>query len=275
MGWRPGPLAAAGKFRVPFARGDVVVPNRIRIANLIAVVTSVLLLGACVHRAVETEIPRDAWRVNREATVTRQVVLLPGFTDDERLFRSHGFPEIAARHDELTAGWVWTALDAHVGYYRTGRMPERFQQEVLAAHADVPVTLFGASFGGFGAVYLARNFPDQCDQLVLAAPYLGSRALLKRLIDKGPDQVQPKNRREAEVINNWRFLLEAERRGTPDITILIGERDRLLPAVNLLRTQAPSLKVQTAPGGHKWVVWRALFADWLAAQAQAGTGTDE
>lgn len=234
-----------------------------------------LFSGACVQRAVETEIPRDQWSVDSTATVTRQVVLLPGFMDDETLFRTHGFPDTATRHREFTAGWLWTALDAHVGYYRTGGMPERFQQEIVAAHPDVPVTLFGASFGGFGALYLARNFPDQCDQLVLAAPYLGGRGLLKRLIDQGPDNVIPKNRREAEVIANWRFLLAAERSGTPDVTILIGERDRLMPAVQLLRTQAPTLKVQTAPGGHKWIVWRVLFADWLAAQAEADVSPRE
>ncbi len=241
---------------------------RSRFIKLLVLLLGGLSVTACLQRAVETEIPRDQWRVDTIATVTRQVVLLPGFMDDETLFRTHGFPESAARHNDLTAGWVWTALDAHVGYYRTGQMPERFRQEVLAVHPDAPVTLFGASFGGFGALYLARNFPEQCDQLVLAAPYLGGRGLLKRLIDQGADNVQPKNRREAEVIANWRFLLEAERRGTPDVTILIGERDRLMPAVELLRTQAPSLKVKTAPGGHKWVVWRALFADWLAEQAQ-------
>ncbi|MBO1318879.1 alpha/beta fold hydrolase [Acanthopleuribacter pedis] len=227
-----------------------------------------LLTCACLRRPLETPIPRDSWPPPSDEDLARLVVLLPGYIDDETLFRTHGFPVIAAGQSEMTRGWQWVALDAHVGYYQAGQMPGRVQSEVLAEFPDVPVTVVGASFGGFGALFLARHVPERVDEVVLLAPYLGRRALLKRLIDEGPAGYQPKNRREAELVANWRFLLEAARQGRPKVTILVGERDRLLPAIELLRSRAPSIKVETAPGGHKWRVWRAMFADYLSRRAE-------
>lgn len=240
-----------------------VVPGNRRGLRLL-LLGSVLVTLSCFKRPIETPIPSDTWRVGDDASTSRLVILMPGYIDDERLFRAHGFPEIAATHADPTAAWQWVALDSHVAYYQAGLMPGRIESEVLAAWPEVPVTVVGASFGGFGALFLARHATERVDEVVLMAPYLGGRGLLKRFIDKGPDGFQPKNRREVELAANWRFLLEADQRGRPAVTILVGEGDRLFPAIELLRSQAPSIKVETAPGGHKWRVWRELFDDYLA-----------
>ncbi|CAM2063764.1 Alpha/beta fold hydrolase [Sulfidibacter corallicola] len=237
--------------------------DRVRRRGMILVVTLALLIAGCAKRSIETPIPSDHWPEPPSQAPRRLMLMLPGYQDSEAHFRRNGFFDLVARQPEGFRDWQLIALDSHVGYFQTGTMPQRIENEVMKAYPDIPVTLLGVSFGGFGALYLARAFPDRVDELVLFAPFLGRRDFLKRLHMEGLSEFQPRDRLERELLDNWRFLLEDSRRTGVEIHILHGESDRLAPAVELLAPKAPHIKVTTRPGGHKWKIWHGLFEAWL------------
>lgn len=194
-------------------------------------------------------------------TVEEQVVLmLPGMGDDAEDMMYFAETGVATAGFQAAA---WIGVDAHIGYYRDGLILQAFVEDVLSRYPARERVLLGLSLGGFGALLLAEAEPDAYEELILIAPFLGRKAWVDRVRDSGLQERPDDGPRERALLRIWRFLLERPHPDLP-ITVLIGDRDRLKPAVDLLRERAPWIEVYERPGKHRWSTWRELWLEYLS-----------
>jgi len=232
----------------------------------------VLAASGCYFRP-ETQIPMPAKWSDRPEPGDRLMLFLPGMGDRIGVFEREGMLELAKAYPKVTEKVVFVTLDAHFGYYPEGTLVERVREDVLARYPNYPVTLVGTSLGGFGAQVLARNFPERVDRLVLIAPYMGNRGLIRRVKTKGFDARPDDSDVDREALLNWQFLIEAAAAGRPSVSVLVGADDRLRRGIEILAEKAPQIEIIQRPGGHKWKVWKQLWDQWLAKRS-AETGGD-
>ncbi|RCS56806.1 alpha/beta fold hydrolase [Parvibium lacunae] len=198
------------------------------------------------------------------------LIVLPGVGDSAASFAQQGLlaalraqPALAARVD------VWS-VDMSFPYYQQRLFLPRMQADIMA-HAQQrgyrQVCLLGVSLGGFGALLYAAKHPTQARCLILFAPYLGSEASLDGIAAAGGLAYwrRPADLNERDERYIWPFLQGYLHRATPTPTLflLYGEGDRFAPALETLHPLIPAAQRLTQPGGHNWVVWRALWIRWL------------
>lgn len=100
-------------------------------------------------------------------------------------------------------------------YYLEGKAPQRLHDEVIVP-ARQPgryreIWLSGASMGGMGSVMYDRFYPGDVDGIILLAPYLGDRPILREIAqaggveswDPGPPHAIGKDNWQHEI---WRHL---------------------------------------------------------------------
>ena len=231
-----------------------------------------LLVPGCYFRP-KTEIPMPSkWSGDPEPG-DRLMLFLPGMGDRIGVFEREGFQEMAHSFPAVTEHVVMVELDAHFGYYPKGILVPRVREDVLARYPDHKVTLVGTSLGGFGAQVLARNLSGQVDRLVLIAPFMGGRGLIRRIQAEGLAVKEGDSGVDREALLNWRFLLEAAKTGQPEVTILVGEDDRLRRGIEVLTQKAPQIEMVVLPGGHKWRVWKQLWQRWLESRSENMNGS--
>ena len=98
---------------------------------------------------------------------------------------------------------------------------------------------------------------EGCDRVIDAAG--GARAWLAA----GLDAPQP-DESEGDLVNRelWRTFAQAST-SLPPIHLGYGLSDRFAPAHRRFAELLPAERVSTAPGGHDWRAWRALWEAWL------------
>lgn len=240
---------------------------------------SLWIVGAMAACTVRGDIskPIPTALVAAPQTPQRLVVVLPGRADDLDGLRRGGVVE--AVHGSWPDADVLLA-ELTMPYYLQGTAPQRLHDEVIAparARGYREVWLSGASMGGMGSVMYDRSYPGQVDGIILLAPYLGDRAILREIAaaggvenwDPGPPQAIGKHNWQHEM---WRHLLTWA--DTPDRTrnvwLAYGDRDRLRSAMPLLIPLLPRDHVLARPGGHAWRVWSPALGEVLqAASADA------
>lgn len=189
------------------------------------------------------------------------VVVLPGRGDDLQGLADSGIaPAIQAAWPEADV----LLAEVTLAYYYEGRMPERLHAEVIAparARGYAGVWLAGASMGGMGTLLYERSRPGELDGLVLLAPYLGNRGLLREIGESGLVAWEPgpepagidRKTYQREV---WRNVQRWPASGrSQDVWLAYGEDDRLAKAIGVLTPALPADQVLARPGGHAWVVW--------------------
>ena len=137
------------------------------------------------------------------------------------------------------------------------------------------------SMGGMGALMHERLYPGDVDGLLLLAPYLGDRAILKEIRDAGglaqwtPGPVQPVTAKtwQREL---WRHLQGWGRDSarTRQVWLAYGDRDRLRDAIALLTPLLPADHVMVRSGGHTWTGWSPAAGDLLRRAAAATQEND-
>jgi pimeloyl-ACP methyl ester carboxylesterase len=120
------------------------------------------------------------------------IIVLPGFGADAEEMKERGVAK--SIHE------VWPEADvilasATFDYYRQGRLVERLHEEVIGPAVKAGykrIWLAGASLGGMGALLYEQQHPQAVTGIVLFAPFLGDRSLLKEISDAGgPRAWQP------------------------------------------------------------------------------------
>jgi hypothetical protein len=228
-----------------------------------------LYLCGCLPRG-DTSKPIPTLLIAAPQPAKKLVVVLPGRADDLDALRKSGMPQAIQG--------VWPDADVllvelTLGYYMQGQAPQRLHSEVIApakTRGYREVWLSGASMGGMGVLMYERAHPGQLDGLVLLAPYLGDRPLLKEIRDAGgisrwnPGPPQEVNTQtwQREL---WRHLQTWSRdpQQAQRVWLAYGDRDRLREAVPVLAPLLPADQVLVREGGHTWTVWSPAIGEVL------------
>jgi pimeloyl-ACP methyl ester carboxylesterase len=214
------------------------------------------------------------------------VVMLPGAYSRPPEFVEAGFP-LALREAGVAADIC--IADSHVGYYSDRSILTRLREEiVLPARAAGyrQIWLVGISLGGFGALGYAVRHGGDIDGVLALAPYLGPRRLTQEMAQAGgalawgaaakaasgatwgttsaatiPEADAP-DELDREV---WQvYAGPYSSRPALPVHLGYGLDDRFADANRRFGELLPPARVATAPGGHDWPVWRALWQAWLA-----------
>lgn len=190
----------------------------------------------------------------------RLVVMLPGYGDRVGHFQDHQFLEMAAATQGDHVAFI--ATDSHFGYYRNFDLPNYFQQDILERWPDAKITLVGISMGGFGALSLARLYPERVDDVVLMAPFLGTPYFLRRRVATDHLELRPNDGpRKLMLLENWQFL--ADNPYDQTYALYVGRFDPLALTLPLVRKKAPAVAITKGSGGHNWKAWRKLWEQHL------------
>ncbi|MEA2695915.1 MAG: hypothetical protein QOI66_186 [Myxococcales bacterium] len=195
------------------------------------------------------------------------LVLLPGRGNRLDEWEQHGFvAEVRAQ----APGVDVVAVDAHLGYYLNESVVDRVWTDVIAparAQGYRRIWIAGISMGGLGAVAIARQHAQAIDGMILLAPYLGPKSLIKTITDQGgPQRWTPADPGDAyQRLWSWLRLYGQPTEKLPRLVLAFGDGDRLHPAHQLLATLLPSDQVMAIHGGHDWTTWRQLWQRYWSA----------
>lgn len=228
---------------------------------------SLALLAGCASRPLVVPL-RTIEQPAPCAPLDTLVVMLPGSYSLPEDFIREGF---VRRLRERGAKVEVLLVDAHVGYYESRTIVDRLHADVVQparARGVRQVWLVGISIGAVGAMLYAEEHPRELEGMVLLAPYLGSRLFTLDIENAGGlSRWQAPERRVDEDVEPrlWRWLKAQTEgsAGTDARRIAIyqgyGVDDRFAYNNRLLSRALPPDRVFTAPGGHDWPAWNALW----------------
>ena len=239
---------------------------RLRVDARRAVVACALIFGSACASRNGADRRLEIVRLT-PPTTGPLLVLLPGRRDHARDFDRFRFGRIA---QEAGAPFEIVAADVGLPRYLRRTVVTDLEREVVGpARTSRPVWLGGISLGALGSILYAREHPDHVHGLILIAPYLGEPKLVREIVDAGglaawsPPEDIPDDDPGRKA---WSFLRREIARGERPILLAYGTDDRLAPAHALLARALPPERVVTAPGGHRWAVWRKLWRRLVVAQ---------
>jgi pimeloyl-ACP methyl ester carboxylesterase len=194
------------------------------------------------------------------------LVMLPGSYSRPEEFVQEGFVR-ATRERGIAADIV--LVDAHVGYYADKSIVERLRADVIGpalAQGYTHVWLVGISIGAFGALIYGEAQPQGIAGIAAIGPYLGKRALSEEIDAKGGLRAwrAPVGKLDPDDIDTivWRWL-QTDAATRPELFLGYGRDDRFVFSDRLLAATLPADRVFTAPGGHDWAPWRAIWNEML------------
>ena len=234
-----------------------------------------MVLAACTARG-DVSRPIPTALIPAPQAAQRLVVVLPGRADDLDVLQRGGIAEAVHQH--------WPDADVLLAeltmpYYLQGTAPQRLHDEVIAParrRGYREVWLSGASMGGMGSVMYDRSYPGELDGIILLAPYLGDRPILREIAeaggverwDPGPPQALGQDNWQHEMWRHLQTWVDSPDR-TRNVWLAYGERDRLRSAMPLLAPLLPPEHVLVRPGGHAWRVWSPALGEVLQAASTA------
>jgi pimeloyl-ACP methyl ester carboxylesterase len=246
--------------------------------SIFAIAALSFLLTACFP-AGDAGVPIPKVLVPAKTAATRLVVVLPGRGDDLAAMQKTGMAE-AIQTAWPDADVILTGLS--YSYYMQGRAPQRLHDEVIAPARQRgyrETWLIGASMGGMGTLMYDRAYPGEMDGLVLLAPYLGEKKLLREIDEAGGvSRWQPGPVPAADSFDNfqrelWRHIQSWTRKPAQadKVWLAYGDKDRLRKAVPVIAPALTPERILERAGGHDWTVWSSATREILAmAGAQAG-----
>lgn len=207
---------------------------------------------------------------------TTLVVVLPGRGDDLDGLRKAGIAE-AIQSAWPDADVMLTGLA--LSYYTARRAETRLHAEVIEparARGYSSIWLVGASLGGMGSVMYDRAYPGVVDGIVLLAPYLGDKEILRSIEGAGgvaawePPPMRDTIDSDNFQIELWRHIKRwsAEPSRARNVWLAYGDRDGFADSIALLAPALRPQQVRVRKGGHTWAVWAPATRDALM-QARA------
>jgi pimeloyl-ACP methyl ester carboxylesterase len=232
------------------------------------------VLAGCVRywpaRLRPTPVPLRVVRYPGPAPSAGQprtlVVLLPGQWDRATDFGKYRFPEIAA---QAGARVDMVAVDANLNYYYKNLIVDRLREDVIAPARKQygRIWLAGISIGGTGSLLYASQHPDDLNGIVIFAPYLGEDRVIGEVAAAGSlaNWQAPKTLAPDGFQHQLWIWLQGYARGPARFPLYLGwgEKDSFARANGLLARELPKGRVFTAPGGHEWKAWTALWEQLL------------
>lgn len=195
------------------------------------------------------------------------IIFLPGIGDIAEDFERRGFIH-EMRREGIAADAV--AVDAHYGYYAKKAILERITDDVIdAAHTAgyEEIWLAGVSLGGFGAASYAARHASRISGIVLFAPYLGDKALIREIFDAGGvKRWEPGHVAQNDFQRSlWAWIKQHVQECEPALQIYVGygTRDMFAHANSLLAEVLPRERVFAIPGQHDWRTWKQIWRMFL------------
>jgi pimeloyl-ACP methyl ester carboxylesterase len=194
------------------------------------------------------------------------LVCLPGIGDEAQDFEVWGFVDLVRAH-------AWAAdvvlVDAHYGYYADRSVLEQVRRDIIVPASLAgyrSVWLAGISMGGLGALLYASRYENEVHGVIAIAPFLGTRTLVEEIRVSGglarwTSTVTALD--EIRMVWSWAHAKSQRAASSPEVFLGFGEHDTFVHAHRLLAACLPTAHVFTAPGGHRWPVWRQLWAEFL------------
>lgn len=234
-----------------------------RLASLLLAVVLAVLLGGCetVRPAV---VPVRTLAEPAPCAVDTLVVMLPGSYSLPEEFLREGFVR-TLRERQIAADVV--LVDAHLGYYRDQAIAGRLDADVIRparARGVRHVWMVGISLGAVGAMLYADEHPGVLEGVVLLAPFIGTRLTAIEIENAGGLATWPAPQRqpgEELDLRLWRWMQAQSAASAPPLHIFqgYGVDDRFAYNNRLFSRSLPPARVFTAPGGHDWAAWNALW----------------
>ena len=245
--------------------------------NRYATAPKLLLLGVLLFALAgcgnlgnsELPIPTQTLLGKGEPDQKTLVIVLPGRRDNVEVMQEYGVAEA------IHAGWPEVDVqltNATLAYYMDGGLAARVRSQLLEparAAGYQRIIVMGASMGGMGSLIVDQANPGMLDHVVLMAPYLGERKLLREIADAGgvlewqagpePAGVDSDNF-EREL---WRHVQNIGRNPQQQARVWLayGEDDRLASTVPVIAPALDPSHILPRAGGHKWVVWNAAATE--------------
>lgn len=236
------------------------------LARTILVTAAAILGGCAIWRPTPVPIRTLALAAACAVKPSTLLVFLPGSYSLPEDFIAHGFVDLVRRR-HIAADIL--LVDAHLGYYSERSILDRLEVDVVAparASGYGQVWLVGISIGAYGALLRSAAAPahaGEVDGIVAIAPYLGDRRVSTSIEAAGglaawPAPLALPPNEVDELLWHW---LQASTREPQGTTIFLGygESDRFAFSDRLLARALPQERVFTAPGGHDWPIWEALW----------------
>ena len=242
------------------------------LTNSCLVLIELLILMGCVStRPLESPIPITSYEA-RDGRSDELIIFLPGRRDHMDAFERSDFIDILQQSNRAADSIV---IDAHMGYYQDGSLPERVYREILVPFYQRGYRHFimvGISLGGYGALWINSNYGDWISGLVLIAPYLGQPSLIEQIEAKGG-------------VHSWRLQLDhppgIEEKAwiwiddmvkpsceeNKPLILAVGLEDDFRRATELLAEFHTGSGLFTDNGGHNWKTWRSLWSDITKSQS--------
>lgn len=234
-----------------------------------------LVLTGCLNLGDrEAPIPTERIAGRGEADLKTLVIVLPGRADNVEVMREFGVAEA------IHAGWPEVDVlltSATLAYYTDGQLPQRLRRQIIEparAEGYQRLILMGASMGGMGSLVTDEALPGVFEHIVLMAPYLGRRRVMREIEDAGGVRAwQPGAKPEVVDRSNfdrellWRQVHAYAQQPAlrQRVWLAYGEEDRLARTVPLIAPALVPEQILPRPGGHKWVVWNAAATEVFAA----------
>ena len=243
--------------------------------RLMTIACTTALVGCVI--AGDARVPLTVRIIAATCTkpVDTMIVLLPGARDHADEYIEEGFVD-ALRTRGIAADVA--LADASVAYYQGGTIVQRLEADVIEparARGIRHVWFAGISIGGLGSLIYANERRGTVDGVLLIAPYLGEHAIAREVEAAGglrrwtpPTDIAPDD--HDHHLWQWLKTLTLSVRSSagsvsdlPPVWLGYGRDDRFADAHRLLAAALPTGHVFTAPGGHDWPPWRAVWPDLL------------
>lgn len=227
-----------------------------------------LLAGCAAQRPVVVPMPSIALPVSAQRISPTLIVFMPGVREQPQDIVREGFvDQVRARGIDADV----VVVDAHLGYFTSGVFEQRLREDIVLparARGYRSVWLAGISLGGFGALRYARAFPGDIDGVIALAPYVAPRLDLQEVWHAGgllrwqPVEL-PKPVQHERALLLWLKGYADPAQHRPPLTIGYGDSDGLQPFTPLMAGILPPERLLSAPGGHDWPPWKAMWGQAL------------
>ena len=229
----------------------------------------VLLLAGCATQRpavvpmVSVALPASAQRIS-----TTLIVFMPGVQELPQDIVREGFvDQVRARGIDADV----VVVDAHLGYFYNGVFEQRLREDIVLparARGYRSVWLAGISLGGFGALRYARAFGGDVDGVIALAPYVAPRLDLQEVWHAGgllrwQPVEPPKPAQHERALLLWLKGYADPAQHRPPLYVGYGDRDGLQPFTPLMAGILPPERLLSAPGGHDWPPWKAMWGQAL------------
>lgn len=234
--------------------------------SIIIIPLLLVVTGCYFFKSTPTPIPTNHIK-QLPQSAPHLVIFMPGVGDEPDAFDKAGFFD---SHPKLVK-FDRILVDSHLGYYRNNSIPVRIYTDILMPLKDQyeKITIVGTSLGGFGALWIADEYPDIIDQVVLIAPYLGEKETTDSVIKAGGISKWYSTIENFDEVPNadntgektWQRIYRLINVHQSTLILAYGKQDDFVANFLLLEQVIEGKNRYVSEGGHKWDVWESLWTD--------------